>query len=228
MASVLVTLQQEIAARLAADPFFSGGSTPGVVLYEQSKDLATQVARTQAEIGWGVLVLTPDASTSLQNIPGTFFDNISVTVLCFTDAYNYPDAPRALESAEYALNLLTWWIPSTTGQPLAPAKPTLVPAQPDNPNAEAWEVHFTSSGGTQSVPPAVGTVTITNSGGRISMSCSNAGAAIFYTVNGKYPAPRVGTLYTGSFATPASGTRIRAYAWLAGYSQPAESTLTIP
>ena len=228
MASILVSLQSEIATRLAADPYFTGGSVPGVVLYEQSKDIATQVAQTQAEIGWGALVLTPDASTTLQNIPGIFFSEISVSILCHTDVYNFPDAPRALESAEKVLQLLTFWVPSSTGNPLAPSKPTLVPATPENASSEAWEVHFTTMGGTQSVPPSVGTVTITNSGGQITMSCSTAGAAIFYTVNGLYPSPRNGTLYSGQFSTPASGTRIRAFAWLMGYSQPTESTFTVP
>ena len=227
MASILVTLQAEIAARLSADPFFTGGSNPGVVLYEQRKDLASQVTLLQQQIGWGVLVLTPGADTSLQNIPGTFFDNIEVAVLCYTDAVLQLDAPRALETAEKVLQLLTFWVPSTTGNPLAPAKPTLVPAQPDNPDAEGWEVHFTTMGGTQSPPPAVGEVTITNAAGHVTMSCSTTGAAIFYTTNGRYPSPRNGTLYTGPISTPASGTLIRAYAWLAGYVQGTESTLPI-
>ena len=222
---MLAALQQEIAARLQADPFFEDT----VVLWDQKGDVATEVARVEQELGWGVLVMTPTADTSLQNLPGIWFDDVKIVVQCI----HVPDvalssAPRALAIAERVAVMLTGWRPEACGNLLSPAKPTIAAAQTADPRAEGFDVRFTTQGGLSITVPQVATPVATLSAGMVTITCATAGAAVFRSTNGRPPIPRTGTLCTGAFAAPASGTVIKARAWLAGYLPSDPVSLLIP
>lgn len=57
--------------------------------------------------------------------------------------------------------------------------------------------------------------TFTWSGDQLTLASATAGAAIYYTTNGKFPSPANGTLYAAP-VNVASGTFVRAAAYLAG------------
>jgi hypothetical protein len=60
-----------------------------------------------------------------------------------------------------------------------------------------------------------GTAAVANNE-QLSMTCQTPGAAIRYTLDGTYPTPTNGTLYTAPLAAPASGTTVRAAAYKEG------------
>jgi len=207
MPSFFAQLQQDIALNaLAADPFFADGT----VTWEQ--------------LAWGVLVLTPTADTSLRELTRPYFDSVRVVVQCYVNTETADDAtPAALEIAEKVALLLTAWKSTASGCLLAPDKPTLVPTLCYDANGrvmagvDAWSVNFTTSGAAAHEIPQCATPEITEDAGLVTITCATPGAAVFYSTNGKLPAPRTGTIYTGPFATPDQGMTIRALAWLAGY-----------
>ena len=232
MPSFLAQLQQDIAEGcLAADPFFA----EGVVIWEQRKDVASEVARIESQVGWGVLVMTPTANTSLRNLPTPFYDEVKVVVQCYVNTATVPaGSPSALEIAERVAQLLSQYQSTAVPNALAPASPTLVPTLCYDGDGrvvdtvDAWTVNFSTSGGGALEIPMCAAPEITEADGLVTITCATAGAAVFYATDGKLPIPRTGTLYTAPFATPASGTPLRAKAWLAGYLPSKPARLNVP
>lgn len=58
--------------------------------------------------------------------------------------------------------------------------------------------------------------TITDNGSTVTLATTTASASIYYATGTTYPSAAAGTLYSAPFATPASGVKIRAAAYLAG------------
>ena len=193
---------------LAADPFF----TDGTVTWEQKKDVGSDVDRIEGQLGWGVLVMTPAASTSLQNLPQPFYDSIGLVLQCSHNTDTAPaDAPSALEIAERVVQLLMAYTSAAVPNAITPDQPTMEPTlcyDMDGrvmQSVDAWSVRFKTSGGGSLEIPTVATPVIANAAGQVTVTCATAGAAVFYSVDGRLPTPRTGTLYTAHFATPASG-----------------------
>jgi hypothetical protein len=88
-------------------------------------------------------------------------------------------------------------------------------------------VKFTTSGQNSAVGTYAATPVISETSGVVTLTCATAGAAVFYTLDGKNPMPRGSTavLYTAPF-TPGSGLTLKARSFLAGYlnSQTAQQT----
>lgn len=223
MASFFHTLQQEIADRLADDPFFQ--DIP--VLWELKHDVANEVDRVTGTIGAGVIVVTPTASVENPNLPSPYYGDIGVVVQVYSDPVIASALPRAMEIAEVVSSLLHHWQPASIGAPLLADKPTIVPAQTDNPGTDGRDVRFTCAGGKSFDVPQVATPVITEDSGSVSIACATAGAVIFYRVDGRRPVPRTGTRYTGAF-TPEAGSTVVAAAWFPGMLTSATAKLSIP
>lgn len=223
MASWFHNLQQEIADRLAADPFFE--QLP--CLWELKKDIESEIEHAVSTIGGGLVVVTPTASVDSGNLPGPWYDDIGVVIQCYNDPTTGSELPRSMEIAEKVAAILHHWQPASLSTPLVADKPTIVPAQTDNPNADGRDVRFRCSGGIAYEIPQVATPAAVEDAGEVTITCSTPGAALFYRLDDRRPAPRGGTLYTAPF-TPATGTKVRVRAFLAGYLVSDEVTLTVP
>lgn len=206
---MLLELQQEIAARLTADEFFADVE----VLTQQVADLDSEIERALATLGVSVVILTPNADVTNGDLQGPRLDPIRLVVACAEMPTLNAAGPRALACAERALALLHLWTPDSLSVPLVGRSLTLADPQP---GMTAHNVEFTTAGGMDAALDEL-VLTADVSGDPIELTCATAGAAIFYTVDGKNPAPRNGTLYTGPLGRPAAGTRLKARAWLAGY-----------
>jgi hypothetical protein len=122
--------------------------------------------------------------------------------------------PRALACAEAAVALLHQWTPDLLSSPIVAKRITL--ADPDD-STTGHDVLLSASGGlTMEIPQLELTTDV--SGDPVTFACNTPGAAIYYTLDGKNPAPRNGPLYTAPIARPAAGTRLKARAFLKGYA----------
>lgn len=223
MASKLITLQAEISDRLLADPFFA--SIP--VVTEQIKDVANQISLNVSRMGLCCLVATPQASEPLVNLNGPYFQSIDLIVQVMELPTLNTALPQAMEVCEKVTALLCPpYIPTTISCVLKARSP-LIKLIPDR-VFRIYQVHFTASAGIVYTPEQVAAVTITNDPNpivdpvattpvEVTLACATGGAAIFYTLDGKHPAPRNGTRYTAPFEISTAAT-LRARAWLAGYN----------
>jgi len=215
MASILASLQQEIADRLLADPFFA--TIP--VLVEQPRDAAFELQAGVARAGIYAVVLVPQAAVNAPTAPGPIFDPVEIAVVI---RENIPVAtgPHALEAAETALALLHLYRPVTINEVFSAAPHAL--QRMNEPGVVAYEMRVrTQACATYAVPqldaPEIASAG-TQSPQTVTLTASEPGAAVYYTLDGSQPAPRSPTsvLYTEPFAVEAPAL-LRTRAWLAGY-----------
>jgi chitobiase/beta-hexosaminidase-like protein len=215
MTSILVSIQQEIADRLSADPFFA--SIP--VLVEQPRDVSFELQSSIAAAGTYGVVLIPQASVSASTAPGPIFDPVEITVLV---RENIPVAsgPHALEVAETALALLHLYRPTTINEVLSAAPHAL--QRVNERDTVTYEIRVRTQACATYAVPQLDAPTISSAGTQspqtVTLASSTTGAAIYYTKDGSQPAPRSPTsiLYTAPFTVNAPSL-LRARAWLAGY-----------
>lgn len=224
MPSILASIQNDIAARLQADPFFA--AIPVVI--ETPRDLNYELARSNAETGTYVLVLIPQAQVASASAPGPIFDPVEITLIV---RENVPVATgsHALEVAETALALLHLYRPPTVNEVISAAPNALV--RLNEPDVVAYQIRVrTQAAATYPVPqldPPVITSAGTATPQTVTLTSDLPGAAIFYTTDGSQPAPRNPTaqLYLAPF-TLSFAASIRARAWLAGYTTSVETRAT--
>lgn len=217
MPSILASIQQEVADRLLADPFFA--TIP--ILIEQPRDVAFELQTSVAAAGTYGVVLVPQAVVSAPTAPGPIFDPVEIAVRIFE---NVPvsEGPHALEVAETALALLHLYRPTTINEVLSAAPNALV--RISEPNVVAYEIRVRTQAGASYAVPQLDAPTISNAGSTVTLSSCQPGAAIFYTLDGSQPAPRGPTsvLYTAPF-TVSTPSLLRTRAWLAGFLASAEA-----
>jgi hypothetical protein len=219
--SILTSIQQEIADRLLADPFFA--TIP--VLVEAPRDLTFDLQAGVAAAGTYGVVLVPQATVTSPTAPGPIFDPVEIAVR-FRENSPVATGPHALEVAETALALLHLYRPSTINEVLSTAPQAL--ARVNEPNVVAYEVRVRTQAGASFAVPQLDAPGISSAGSAspqtVTLSSATAGAAMFYTLDGSQPAPRGPTslLYTTPFAVNAPSL-LRTRAWLAGYLASAEA-----
>jgi len=231
--SVLELDQDDIYARLLADPFFKAGvpvleRRKGITESDVQAALST-MNQANGMVGSVAIVLMPVLSGQDPNAPGPRY-----TVRYTVQVIDYPVIRRQSKggtgmSAELIcdrvreiLHLLNFG----RGQTLAfdRLEPTQEPAGmvgygvtfrrigTDAPPVGCAAVGISPlSGGVNPILPGPQTVTLT---------CATAGAAIWYTLDGSYPSsvnPNA-TLYAAPFVAP-PGATVRAAAELAGFQQ---------
>ena len=219
--SILMSIQQEVADRLLADPFFA--TIP--ILVEQPRDVSYELQTSAAAAGTYGVVLVPQALVSAPTAPGPFFDPVEIAVR-FRENTPVASGPHALEVAETALALLHLYRPTTINEVFtaAPAALKLV----KEPNVVAYEIQLRTQAGASYAVPQLDAPVISSAGTEspqtVTLSSDQAGAAIYYTLDGSQPAPRGPTsiLYTAPFAVSAPSL-LRTRAWLAGFVASAEA-----
>lgn len=222
--SILASIQQEIADRLLADPFFA--TIP--VLVENPRDVFYELQSSVAAAGIYAVVLVPQVEVTSPNAPGPIFDPVEIVVRVHE---NVPVAaePRALEVAETALALTHLYRPTTVNEVLLAAPHALERMNDDD--GVAYQVRLRTQAGVGYDVPQLDAPAIADSGSaapqEIALTSTQLGAAIFYTLDGSQPAPRGPTsiLYAAPF-TVSEPALLRARAWLAGYLASPETRKT--
>jgi hypothetical protein len=224
MASILTSIQQEIADRLLADPFFA--TIP--VLVETPRDLTFELQAGVAAAGTYGVVQVPQASVSAADAPGPIFDPVEFAVR-FRENVPVSTGPHALEVAETALALLHLYRPPTFNEVICAAPQAL--QRVIEANVVTYEVRVRTQAGAAYAVPQLDAPVMTSGGTQspqtVTLSSDAAGAAIFYTLDGSQPAPRGPTaiLYRTPF-TVSGPSLLRARAWLAGSLASAEARAT--
>jgi hypothetical protein len=213
--SILTSIQQEVADCLLADPFFA--TTP--VLVEQPREVSYELATSAAAAGTYGVVLVPQALVSAPTAPGPFFDPVEIAVR-FCENVPVSSGPHALEVAETALALLHLFRPVTINEVFT-AGPVALKAVKE-PNVVAYEISLRTQAGASYAVPQLDAPVIASAGSvspqTVALSSSQAGAAIFYTLDGSQPAPRGPTSHLYSAPFVVSGpSLLRTRAWLAGF-----------
>jgi hypothetical protein len=226
---ILDSIQQEIADLILADPFFEDIA----VLTEHTKEIESEINRALGplnerggKIGAVVIVLTPQAKISFKDVFGPFFDDIKVVALVSVNPTVNNDASgtgkTASAIAEKVATVVHQQTVNSSNGPVVADDPGITTIEDE---FDSRNVHFRTAGGVATAPPQVATPIIAEDHGAFTITCATPGAAIFYTLNGKNPVPRVGTFYSAPFSA-GSDLTLKARAWLAGYiaSETAQTT----
>lgn len=230
--SVIISIQQEIAAAIAAVPFFSNIPVIAEVLgdlpnqYQIAMDTANA---SGGKVGAIVIVHTPLANVNFPDMRGPYFDQINVVIEVGFNAElakisGTGIGGTAMDICENVIVALCAFFPQAANGPLVPVSPTIVKQGTTEDGTDVHTVSFRAQGGISTTLPQLAAPVI-NGSGTYSISSTTPGAAVFYTLDGSNPSPRNGTLYTAPI-TPATGQTLKARAWLAGYlpSQNAQTT----
>jgi hypothetical protein len=210
-----------VADCLLADPFFA--TIP--VLVENPRDVSYELQASVAAAGTYGVVRVPEALVSAPTAPGPYFDPVEIAVR-FYENVPVSTGPHALEVAETALALLHLFRPTTINEVLT-AAPTALKAVKEA-DVVAYEIAVRTQAGANYAVPQLDAPTISSAGDvspqTVALTSDQAGAVIFYTLDGSQPAPRGPTsfLYTAPFVVSAPSL-LRTRAWLAGFVASAEA-----
>ena len=210
-----MSIQQEVADCLLADPFFA--AIP--ILVEQPRDLSYELQASVAAAGTYGVVLVPQALVSAPTAPGPLFDPVEIAVR-FYENVPVSTGPHALEIAETALALLHLYRPTTINEVIIVAPNALRAITA--PNVVAYEIQVQTQAGASYPVPQLDAPSISSAGSvspqTVTLGSDQPGAAIFYTVDGSQPAPRgpTSSLYIEPFVIGAPSL-LRTRAWLAGF-----------
>ena len=202
---------------------------------QQEVDFASLI--TQGRNGFAgaaVLVCQPEAASHIQNASGPIL-NWLFPVICFEqpDINFGPDGTKlsAEDLGQIVMDVLHKFPDERTGQfsvdgSLRPETEFVMPG------VIGYRVNFQVVGKSIQTPRC-GPVTIVLGGGTATMTCTTAGAAIWFTTDGTFPVSDAGggqpdtNLYSAPIATY-SGMAIRAAAYLPGYNNSAVRYLVVP
>lgn len=228
----LIDLQNEIADRLRADAYFADIN----VVTDQEPDLTALINRSlglltpeTGKLGACVVVELPYANDANANSPLGPLDEL-ITCLVIEhlalnrDTTNNGSGKHARQIARRIHKVCKLFQPQGVATPLVPQKPFLVDVsgQFANPVIQAIEARFGCRESVYSTEQKLSPPTITQGASTITITSSDAGVSIYYSVDGTHPwagsvnHPSTATLYSVPVANPIAGTRVRACAFKTG------------
>lgn len=227
MSGALSTLRQQIADRLRADVYFEDVAVivedEGELLNELQRSLGA-ITETGGKSGLCAVVMSPRASIKNPNLSAVVLDPVVVAVHLEENTTINRDAnigtgKAACDAAERALALLHFWTPDGAATPLQGSEAAVLAVRPVIGDA-AYAITLRGKANLSLSLAKAATPAADPGGGAspqtVELTCATAGAAIFYTLDGKFPSPTAGTLYTAPIAVNSAAT-LKAAAWLAGY-----------
>lgn len=221
---MMETLEQEVADRLLANPFFA--NIP--VLVDPQKNIVTEVTKRIGQSRFLVVPFVTGAGVANPDDQGPVLDPIRIQVGVFENpvfklaaAWDGTTCRRIAEEV-VSMNGLHQFQPASLSNVIT-ASTNAIELVADT-ALNIWNVNCEVKGGAIGrVLPQLPTPTWDGA----SLACGTAGAAVFYTVDGSYPAPRRpdgnGGWLPGLLAAPGAplglpgGTKLKARAWLGGY-----------
>lgn len=220
---LIITTRNEVANRLAADPYFEDIPILPLLPKETLSELENRLNRMTIS----GTVLIPRLGSIVDNLPGPYFDKIEVHIGFCEDRMKNNTGKLVEDAIEKAAALLHLWTPQNLSKPFRVEDPGIleIPAESDADKKKRLLVlRCVAAGGLAYELPKVETPVVANVGGSITITCGTPGAAIFYRQDGKQPSPRAGTFYTAPFAPV--GT-VKARAFLAGFETSDLTTFNI-
>lgn len=221
--SVRVQTSDETVNALLADPYFA--DIP--ILTRRKKQFDNTIDVLVNAITLAGTVAMGRMTGVVKNVFGIHFEKMMLAV-AFSQNYlakadSEPDAEDVVEKAAAMLHM---WTPANLSIPLVlDSIDEIAPEFSEDAGKKLFAATFIAQGGTAYTLPQVATPLVVNNAGTITITCATAGAAIFYTLDGKHPGPRNATLYTGPF-TPGAGLTLKTRAWLAGYLTSDQASIT--
>jgi hypothetical protein len=212
---------------LLAEPFFANIPAFGgaVVVSLDSGDIENTITQDLNKIGLNVTISTNEGFVGHPNQSGPYFDDLGLVAIITEDvtvnraaSTNGGNNPTAYAVAAAVCAILHKLATEGVSELFLITRIARVLTPPDGQNV--WNVFFKTQAGLSYTRPALAPVVVdvTAPGNQtINLSCATPGAAIFYTLNGAYPAPRTGILSTGPINITA-GQKLWARAWLPGYA----------
>lgn len=231
--SVIKAIQDQVVDKLSSDPFFQNipvfAEYIGDIVNQMEIALGADMAQG-GKVGAFVLVMSPDANQSFGELYGVVLDDIKIFVQVTVDTKMANDpvcgiGVTDLDICEAVCLSLSQFMPLSANSMLKPQTPT-IQIMDRGENGSTRMCRFSVVGKNSTVPVKSATPVISETGGVVTLTCATAGAAIFYTTDGKNPIPRGPTtiLYTGPF-TPGAGLTLTARSFLAGYLHSQQATV---
>lgn len=219
--------REEIMALLDAEPYFD--DIP--IFLQDDKDIEAGIDRALGPLkgkggktGVCVMIVTAKAGPKEDSEFGPVWELSHMLRVLESPIVNRGSSGTLKEPTAIAERIATTLhgiTPASAASPLMIEAPGITPA--DDPRYPGVDIAFTTSGVLSATLTAAATPSITDNAGTLTLACATAGAALFYTTNGKRPSPRNGTLYTAPI-TPAADLTVQVRAWLAGYLPSATAT----
>lgn len=231
-------LEQEICDFLLADPWFAASrqlpdesyvTIP--VLPAEAGDIDTMIAKAIGEIGICVTVKVVEAKVRKTEVGGVYFDPIEIVILVVENVLlNRGETGTQKKGKATTLRagaLLSLWKPASLSCPLT-ANEAGYKQVDDEGGVIQHNFRLKAQGGLSVALPQVATPVFGGSATQVTaatITCDTPGAAIFYTIDGRHPSPRTGTLLQGGFLySPFAPVTIKARAYLASHRDSAVVT----
>lgn len=217
MASLILAIEDEVVAAIEAAPEFAG--IP--VLAADRGDIESNVDEAVNRVGQFVVVVVEKMQVIHPDIPGPRYELIRISVVVGERPATRPSGGKpSVELAEIIMGLVHHLDLDVTGQTVMADTEALTYLAQEG--LVQWSLTFVTTASAPISVSQVAEITRGTSGSNTTLTCATGGAAIFYTVDGRFPSPQVGTRYAAPFPTPSAGTRLRALAYLAGYKRSPE------
>ncbi len=217
-------MRDALQAFTQADPYFSDIE----IVSEKLKDIEGRIEQTIGTIGGiCVLLVTPVAGGMMQNVKGANFKDLRFVARVLENVNTNDTGKEALDVAIALANLWNQEKPDTFPTALVPSDDAITMG--NDPVYRSYDVAFATEGGVKISIPRLAPVSINAPDlSAITLAHGTPGAAIFYTLDGTAPIPRneAAQLALAPFSATA-GQKLRARAWLAGYTASAELTQTL-
>lgn len=219
---MLETLQADVLALLRCVPSLAAVN----LLAEDEGDMETKILNalgtmtggSTSKAGCVAVVLLPTVAKAEQNLPGPPVELQARVQVIERALLNRQASGTYLRSSQVALRVLSSLHQAVLGSSLLYAAPSN-PVEPVDvqkgffSHMVTLQLRYRDLHG-PGKPAAVSVSISTGETPLITLACGTAESAIYYTVDGTYPTPARGQLYSAPFSPPAVGTSIRSAAYV--------------